>query len=81
MSQQVGHPQGAGNLGQIAEVLRPTRAGPQPQSLLRGHARGEEVPGRAGGVVEDDDAVEGTGRVQDALGRVRLEDYARVSKV
>ena len=69
--QQVGDPQGAGELGQVAEVLRPARAGPQPLGLLRGHARGEEALGRAGGVVEGDDAVaggsEGAGRVQDAL--------------
>ena len=69
--QQVGHPQGTVQLGQVAEVLGPARAGPQPGRLLRGHARGEEVAGNPGGVVEGDDAVagagEGTGRVQDAL--------------
>ena len=69
--QQVRHPQGAVKLGQVAEVLGPARAGPQPRRLLRGHARGEEVAGNPGGVVEGDDAVagggEGAGRVQDAL--------------
>ena len=71
VAQQVGDPQGAGELAQVPEVLRPARYRPHPFRLVLGHARGEEVPGVAGLVVQGDDAVagagEGAGGVQDAL--------------
>ena len=53
------------------KVAGPARNVPQPARLLRGHPRGEKVPRRPVSVVQDEDAVagsgQGTGRVQHAL--------------